>query len=153
MMNRLTTDKPVQQMSNYQYVHNDCYVQNRLAMYRDGNVDITLDQFIFDICRKHNVALDVDPDDADAMAWTMYDMLSDEYGTLSSLISFLYAMMWSKANLRERLKQYEDTGLTPEGIKVLQDYHDIHTFDDVEASKYVLRLIEEDKKKNETETD
>lgn len=47
-----------------------------------------------------------------------------------------------------RLADYEDTGLTPEEIRILQEYHDLHTHEDVEASKYVLGLIEADKKIN-----
>ena len=37
----------------------------------------------------------------------------------------------------DRLASYEDTGLTPEEIKVLQEYHGLHTHEDVEASKEV----------------
>ena len=48
----------------------------------------------------------------------------------------------------DRLGQYEDTGLTPEEITVLQRYHDLYTHEDAEASKYVFGLIEADKKKN-----
>ena len=47
-----------------------------------------------------------------------------------------------------RLADYEDTGLSPEEIRVLQEYHDLRTHEDVEASKYVLNLIEADKNKN-----
>ena len=53
----------------------------------------------------------------------------------------------TKKKILNRLAEYEDTGLTPEEIKVLQEYHDLYTHEDVEASKYVLSLIEADKKK------
>ena len=53
----------------------------------------------------------------------------------------------AKKKILNRLAEYEDTGLTPEEIKVLQEYHDLYTHEDVEASKYVLSLIEADKKK------
>lgn len=45
-----------------------------------------------------------------------------------------------------KLAAYEDTGLTPEEIIVLQRYHDLYTHEDAEAAKYVLGLIEADKK-------
>ena len=50
------------------------------------------------------------------------------------------------SSILNRLAEYEDTGLTPEEIRVLQEYHDLHTHEDVEASRYVLNLIEVDKK-------
>ena len=51
-----------------------------------------------------------------------------------------------------KLAAYEDTGLTPEEIRVLQKYHDLHTHEDAEASKYVLGLIEADKKNKHIKT-
>ena len=48
-----------------------------------------------------------------------------------------------------RFAEYEDTGLTPDEIRVLQEYHDLHTHEDVEASKYVLVLIKADRRKSE----
>ena len=43
------------------------------------------------------------------------------------------------------LAEYENTGLSPADIRVLQKYHDLHTHEDAKASQHVLDLIEAEK--------
>ena len=45
----------------------------------------------------------------------------------------------------DRLAAYEDTGLEPDEIKVLQEYHDLHTADDAEASRRLIELARADR--------
>ena len=45
----------------------------------------------------------------------------------------------------DRLAAYEDTGLEPDEIKVLQEYHDLHTADDAEASRRLIELAQADR--------
>lgn len=79
--------------------------------------------------------------------------LNDQHGNPTDSIILkpymVYQDDYTKKTILNRLADYEDTGLTPDEIRVLQEYHDLYTHEDVEASKYVLSLIEADKKKNE----
>lgn len=43
-----------------------------------------------------------------------------------------------------KCKEYEDTGLDPEEIKVLQEFHGFHTAEDVMASRRVIELAQAD---------
>lgn len=46
-----------------------------------------------------------------------------------------------------RLGKYESTKLTPEQVATLKEYHDFNTAEDVEASRYVINLIEADRER------
>ena len=105
---RLTTDKP---NGMYELAHNGCYIdENRSARYRDFETDIDARELTRDIMRSLGL-WEIDDD----------EMLSDEifdeaimenlmYGTkeLEGLIALFYRNLWAMAELRERLKHYED---------------------------------------------
>ena len=104
-MNHLTTIQPVSKMHSYELMHNNCYVKNGQAMYRDYTQDVTLNEYIRSVCRAYNVYT---PDNDERLAWAMYDRLEyDKDDSIQYLIALLYAMMWSKADLYEHLKRYE----------------------------------------------
>lgn len=118
MMKRLTTDNPT---DNIEASLNLFYVRDGDAFIRGGGdapdyADISVTDFI----RKTARTLCPDmllPESAEEISFAMAEYLFDGYEEPSGLIALLYTAAWSYAELRERLKAYEDTGLTPEEIK------------------------------------
>ena len=53
------------------------------------------------------------PESAEEISFAMAEYLFDGYEEPSGLIALLYTAAWSYAELRERLKAYEDSGLSP----------------------------------------
>lgn len=110
-MERLTTNKPVSEMGMFELAHNGCYIdENFSARYRDFDTDIDARELTRDIMRGFSL-WEIDDD----------EMLSDEifddtimenlmYGPkeLEGLIALFYRNLWAMAELRERLKAYED---------------------------------------------
>ncbi len=117
-MDRLTTNKPHKGMEMFERAHNDVYIQDGEAWYRDHNTKVPCR----DVVRHIFTEREIDPGEKffkedDCFEEYMYDLLQYGFNTLEGIIAILYQQMWSKCNLRERLKEYEDTGLTPEQIK------------------------------------
>ena len=117
-MKRLTTDNTT---DNIEASLNLFYVRDGDAFIRGGGdapdyADISVTDFI----RKTARTLCPDmllPESAEEISFAMAEYLFDGYEEPSGLIALLYTAAWSYAELRERLKAYEDTGLTPEEIK------------------------------------
>ena len=113
-MVRLTTDNPT---DNIETSMNLFYVRDGDAFIRGGGdapdyADISVTDFI----RKTARALCPDmllPESAEEISFAMAEYLFDGYEEPSGLIALLYTAAWSYAELRERLKAYEDTGLSP----------------------------------------
>ena len=113
-MYRLTTDNPT---DNIEASLNLFYVRDGDAFIRGGGdapdyADISVTDFI----RKTARALCPDmllPESAEEISFAMAEYLFDGYEEPSGLIALLYTAAWSYAELRERLKAYEDTGLSP----------------------------------------
>ena len=113
-MYRLTTDTPT---DNIEASLNLFYVRDGDAFIRGGGdapdyADISVTDFI----RKTARALCPDmllPESAEEISFAMAEYLFDGYEEPSGLIALLYTAAWSYAELRERLKAYEDTGLSP----------------------------------------
>ena len=113
-MYRLTTDNPT---DNIEASLNLFYVRDGDAFIRGGGdapdyADISVTDFI----RKAARALCPDmllPESAEEISFAMAEYLFDGYEEPSGLIALLYTAAWSYAELRERLKAYEDTGLSP----------------------------------------
>ena len=114
MMHRLTTDNPT---DNIEASLNLFYVRDGDAFIRGGGdapdyADISVTDFI----RKTARTLCPDmllPESAEEISFAMAEYLFDGYEEPSGLIALLYTAAWSYAELRERLKAYEDTGLSP----------------------------------------
>ena len=113
-MYRLTTDNPT---DNIEASLNLFYVRDGDAFIRGGGdapdyADISVTDFI----RKTARTLCPDmllPESAEEISFAMAEYLFDGYEEPSGLIALLYTAAWSYAELRERLKAYEDTGLSP----------------------------------------
>lgn len=117
-MDRLTTNKPVQDMSMTELAHNGCYVgENGWARYRDYDADIDARDLARKLLERYEPEQHI-PEEDGALEEFLYDecqfSATDHMGALVALV---YNMIWSMADLRERLAAYEDTGLEPEEIK------------------------------------
>ncbi len=116
-MDRLTSNKPVSEMGGYELAHNSCYTKDSKARVRDFENDSDTRKLIIKLLEKYveipnEFTCDEDFDEF------MLDCL--QYGTDSilGLIAVFYQNLWSMAGSREQLKDYEDTGLSPEDVRM-----------------------------------
>ncbi len=106
-MERLTTDKPVREMNNTELAHNACYGVDGLARYRDFDMDVDArdlcTRLVDEYCGlegEFHGDLDFDEFMADALQYGPEEPLG--------LIALFYRSIWAQAELRARLKRYED---------------------------------------------
>lgn len=106
-MERLTTNKEVSEMNMIELAHNSCYGKDGNARYRDFETDVDARELAIKLLDKHadipnEFTCDDDFDDfiADSLQYGTDDMLG--------LIAVFYRNLWAMANLRGRLKYYED---------------------------------------------
>lgn len=107
-MERLTTNKSVADMSMIELAHNSCYADDeRNARYRDYNLDVDsrwlVRNLAQDICGED--FKDLSDEEVDEY---MASMLSVEIDSTIGLLALLYRNLWAMADLREKLKYYED---------------------------------------------
>lgn len=107
-MERLTTNKSVADMSMIELAHNSCYADDeRNARYRDYNLDVDsrwlIRNLVKDICGEDfNGLSDEEVDEY------MASMLSVGIDSTIGLLALFYRNLWAMADLREKLKYYED---------------------------------------------
>lgn len=106
-MERLTTNKDVSEMNVIELAHNSCYAKDGNARYRDYDADIDARKLTIKLLEEHTgiqneFTCDDDFDD--------FILDSLQYGTddMLGLIAVFYRNLWAMANLRGRLKEYED---------------------------------------------
>ena len=114
-MKRLTTNCPD---NNLDAALNLFYVKDFETWVRGGGdgpdyPDIRLYDFIRKAAKILLPDLDFPMDD-DGVDYAMGELLLDGPDEPTGLLALLYTAAWSFAELRGRLMQYEDTGLTPE---------------------------------------
>ena len=114
-MKRLTTNCPD---SNLDAALNLFYIKDFETWVRGGGdgpdyPDIRLYDFIRKAAKILLPDLDFPMDD-DGVDYAMGELLLDGPDEPTGLLALLYTAAWSYAELRGRLMQYEDTGLTPE---------------------------------------
>lgn len=107
-MERLTTNKSVADMSMIELAHNSCYVDDEgNARYRDYNLDVDsrwlIRNLVKDICGED--FKDLSDEEVDEY---MASMLSVEIDSTIGLLALFYRNLWAMADLREKLKYYED---------------------------------------------
>lgn len=107
-MERLTTNKSVADMSMIELAHNSCYADDeRNARYRDYNLDVDsrwlIRNLAKDICGED--FKDLSDEEVDEY---MASMLSVEIDSTIGLLALFYRNLWAMADLREKLKYYED---------------------------------------------
>ena len=106
-MERLTTNKPVSEMGIVDLAYNCCFAKDGEAFYKDFNKEISLRDFIRTLYKNH-LGINI-PEGVEA--FDDYIITDLEFGPdfdVDGVIAFLYHMMWSKSDLYERLKRYED---------------------------------------------
>lgn len=107
-MERLTTNKNVPNMSMIELSYNSCYVDDEHnARYRDYDLDIDGRQLVKslakDICNED--LTDLSDEEFDEY---MASMLSAGIDSTVGLLALFYRNLWAMADLRTRLKSYED---------------------------------------------
>ena len=114
-MKRLTLDRPVSEMGMFELAHNSCYIKDGKARYRDYDLDVDARVLTRQLLKDLAAGDDAFTCDEDFDEW-MVDYLQDGMDSTEGLIALFYRNLWAMAELRERLKAYEDTGLMPDQI-------------------------------------
>lgn len=110
-MERLTSNKAISDMSMIELAYNCCYADNDgNARYRNYELDIDSRKFVRSLIK------DICEDDLSDMTDAEFDeymseMLSIEPDSQIGLLALFYRNLWAMADLRERLKYYEDLEL------------------------------------------
>lgn len=107
-MERLTTNKSVADMSMIELAHNSCYADDeRNARYRDYEMEMDARDFTRNLMA--TLTKDELPvDDAEFDEEILDNLMIDPFSDVRGLIALFYRNMWSMADLREKLKRYED---------------------------------------------
>lgn len=107
-MERLTTNKSVAEMSMIELAHNSCYADDeRNARYRDYEMEMDARDF----ARNLMVTLTKDElpvNDAEFDEEVLDNLTIDQFSDVRGLIALFYRNLWAMADLREKLKDYED---------------------------------------------
>lgn len=107
-MKRLTSSKPTSDMNVLELAYNSCYAdKNHNARYRDYELDIDSRELI------KNLTKDMCDEDLSDMSDEEFDdymgeMLAVEVDSQIGLLALFYRNLWAMADLREKLKYYED---------------------------------------------
>lgn len=115
-MERLTTNKDVSEMGMYELAHNACYAKDGKARYRDYDLDIDARELTRKLLKDYTDGDDSFTDNEDFDDWMM-DYLQSGIDSMEGLLALFYRNLWAMADLRDRLAEYEDIGLTPEQIR------------------------------------
>lgn len=119
-MKRMTTDRP---QDNVQSTLNLFYIKDKETWIRGGGPapqykDASLDDFMRRMIKEKHVDEKV-PEDWKEFSAMMAEWLMDEPESETGLLALLYAAAWGFAEIRERLKRYEDTGAMPDVLEEL----------------------------------
>lgn len=107
-MERLTSNKPTSDMNMIELAYNSCYADEKCkARYRNYELDIDSRELV------KNLAKDMCDEDLSYMSDEEFDeymaeMLSVEVDSQIGLLALFYRNLWAMADLREKLKEYED---------------------------------------------
>lgn len=106
-MDRLTTNKDVSEMGMCELAHNCCYAKDGEAMYRDYEMYMSARDFARNLMTTlcgEDLPVDDDEFDEEILENLQYDPFAD----ITGLIALFYRNLWAMADLREKLKRYED---------------------------------------------
>lgn len=107
-MNRLTTNKVVDEMSMLELAYNSCYAKDGKAMYRDYDTDVDARKLATDLYKKYaDIEIPEFAPDELFDDW-MIDDLQKGMDSIEGVLALLYRNIWAMADMRERLKSYED---------------------------------------------
>lgn len=107
-MERLTNNKLISDMNMLELAYNSCYADEKCnARYRNYELDIDsrelVRKLIKDMCKED--LSDMSDEEFDEY---MAEMLSVEMDSQIGLLALFYRNLWAMADLREKLKEYED---------------------------------------------
>lgn len=107
-MKRMTMDN-VEEMGMFSLAHNCCYIdENRNTGYRDFEIDIDARELAKGLLRELTEDAVSFESDEDFDAWMGCCIGEDGISTPRGLIATFYQNLWAMAELREKLKYYED---------------------------------------------
>ena len=135
-MERLTSNKNVSDMPIIELAHNSCYADNkRNVRYRDYNLDIDSRELV------RNLVKDICDEDLTDLSDEEFDeymgsMLSVEMDSEIGLLALFYRNLWAMADLREKLKEYED--LEEQGRLIKLPCKDVYSIVDINNPKYAM---------------
>ena len=119
-MKRLTTDRPEDNVEN---TLNLFYIKDKETWIRGGGPapeyrDVSMDDFMRRMIKEKHLDVKV-PEDWQEFSCMMAEWLMDDPESETGLLALLYAAAWGFAEIRERLKRYEDTGAMPDVLEEL----------------------------------
>jgi hypothetical protein len=124
-MDRFTSVKEdSKDMSMLELTYNKVFVKDGWAWYRDYERELPVIDFIKEIIHHHNFDAELIIAEPDEFGDIMMDNLQYGTDTMDGVIAILYQTLWAMTDMRERLKQYEDTGLKPDEIENLKKSED-----------------------------
>lgn len=106
-MRRLTTDKEAKDMSMIELAFNACYVKSGQVMYRDFKNELDIRDITKGLLKQY-ADIDISDYADEDFDDFMIDLLQDRFDGIAGLTALLYRQMWVTAELRERLKEYEN---------------------------------------------
>ena len=120
-MKRLTTDTP---KDNLETALNLFFIKDRDTWVRRYGPppecpDISLDNLMRELIAKFLPDVKCPQDPAD-FSFMMAEWLYDDVDTAEGALALLYSAAWAFAELRERLKKYENLGLDLDSFRPLQ---------------------------------
>lgn len=118
---RLTTDKPPIDMNMVELALNCVYIdEEKRVRYRDYEQDWDARE-LAELLLRNMSELPEYLGNGSVFDMFMAELLSDPIDSTDGLIAVFYRNLWAMAELRARLKEYEDTGLAPEDIEKLKE--------------------------------
>ena len=106
-MSRLTANKPVDEMSMLELAYNSCYAKDGKAMYEDYETVRDARDFARNLYKAY-LDEELPTDDEEFDGRMMDDLQFESEVHLRGLIALFYRNLWVMADLREKLKAYED---------------------------------------------
>lgn len=119
-MRRLTISKITEETGTYELAHNCTFIRNGETWYRDFGNEIRLRDMMREIIKNHS-QYDEQCDDDEILDEILFENLQYPADDIDGLIAVFNMLAWSHSDLRERLKVYEDTGLTLEQVQQLKE--------------------------------
>ena len=132
-MERLTISKITEETGAYELAHNCTFIRDGETWYRDFDNEIRLRDMMREIIKNHS-QYDEQCDDDEILDEILFENLQYPADDIDGLIAVFSILAWSHSDLRERLKAYEDTGLTPERVQQLKE-RDTETY----LMDYIMR--------------
>lgn len=119
-MRRLTISKITEETGTYEPAHNCTFIRDGETWYRDFDNEIRLRDMMREIIKNHS-QYDEQCDDDEILDEILFENLQYPADDIDGLIAVFSMLAWSHSDLRERLKAYENTGLTPEQVQQLKE--------------------------------